>query len=72
MSERVGAFGTFNLATGLALLFASVVPGALWDLVGPQGTFVAGAALTALTLTGFLLIRGQVDGGKQLPSCDEG
>jgi MFS family permease len=48
---RGTAFGMFNLITGLALLAASVIAGALWDQVGPQGTFLAGAALTLLTLT---------------------
>ena len=47
---RGTAFGMFNLVTGLALLIASVVAGALWDMTGPQGTFLAGAAFTMLTL----------------------
>lgn len=38
------AFGMFNLMTGVALLFASAVAGAFWDVVGPQGTFLVGAA----------------------------
>ena len=41
---RGTAFGVFNLMTGVALLFASLVAGALWDMTGPQGTFLAGAA----------------------------
>src|SRR6266446_1416621 len=40
---RGTAFGMFNLITGLALLIASVIAGALWDVIGPGGTFVAGA-----------------------------
>jgi MFS family permease len=47
---RGTAFGVFNLVTGVAMLVASVMAGALWDLVGPQATFVAGALMTALTL----------------------
>jgi MFS family permease len=39
---RGTAFGMFNLITGLALLVASVSAGALWDVVGPQGTFLGG------------------------------
>jgi len=54
---RGTAFGMFNLVTGLALLVASVIAGALWDKVGPQGTFLAGAAFTVLTLIGLLPIR---------------
>jgi len=47
---RGTAFGVFNLVSGLALLAASVIAGALWDAVGPQGTFLAGAAFTSLAL----------------------
>jgi len=54
---RGTAFGMFNLITGLALLAASVIAGALWDQVGPQGTFLAGAALALLTLAALLVSR---------------
>ncbi|UDL92688.1 MFS transporter [Mesorhizobium sp. PAMC28654] len=54
---RGTAFGMFNLVTGLALLIASVVAGALWDMTGPQGTFLAGAVFTVLTLAGLLPVR---------------
>jgi MFS family permease len=54
---RGTAYGVFNLTTGLALLLASVIAGALWDLAGPQGTFLAGAAFTILTLIGLVPIR---------------
>jgi len=37
------AFGLFSLLTGLALLGASVVAGVLWDVLGPQATFLAAA-----------------------------
>jgi MFS family permease len=40
---RGSAFGLFNLATGLAMLAASVTAGLLWDGVGPAATFLAGA-----------------------------
>lgn len=49
---RGTAFGMFNLVTGLATLAASVIAGALWDAIGPAGTFLAGAAFTALALAG--------------------
>jgi len=49
---RGTAFGMFNLVTGIATLLASVIAGALWDSVGPAGTFLAGAAFTALALLG--------------------
>ncbi|HEX8238538.1 MAG TPA: MFS transporter [Allosphingosinicella sp.] len=41
---RGSAFGLFNLATGLAMLAASVAAGLLWDGFGPAATFLAGAA----------------------------
>jgi MFS family permease len=46
--QRGTAFGVFNLITGLALLVASLLAGILWDRSGPQATFLAGAALTAI------------------------
>ena len=51
---RGSAFGLFNLATGVALLVASVVAGALWDALGPEATFIAGAGLAALAGLGVL------------------
>jgi MFS family permease len=45
-AQRGTAFGVFNLVTGLALLAASVLAGALWDSGGPRLTFVTGAGLT--------------------------
>jgi MFS family permease len=47
---RGTAFGMFNLVSGVALLAASIIAGALWDLVGPGGTFFAGAVITAVAL----------------------
>ena len=47
---RGTAFGVFNLVGGIALLIASVVAGALWKIAGPEGTFLAGAAFTAVAL----------------------
>ncbi|MCG6909441.1 MAG: MFS transporter [Deltaproteobacteria bacterium] len=54
-SEFLGtAFGIFNLASGGALLLASVIAGGLWTAFGAPATFLAGAAFTALALLGFL------------------
>ena len=47
---RGTAFGVFNLVGGIALLIASIVAGALWEIAGPEGTFLAGAAFTAVAL----------------------
>lgn len=54
---RGTAFGVFNLITGLAMLLANIIAGALWDAFGPEGTFLAGAAFTILTLIGLLPVR---------------
>lgn len=54
---RGTAFGLFNLVNGLALLAASVIAGALWDVTGPQGTFLAGAVFAVLTVLGLLSVR---------------
>jgi MFS family permease len=47
---RGTAFGVFNLVSGIAMLFASVIAGALWGWPGPEGTFLAGAVFTAIAL----------------------
>jgi MFS family permease len=52
---RGTAFGVFNLASGIALLLASAVAGALWDAFGAAATFWAGAALALLTLLALAL-----------------
>jgi MFS family permease len=57
---RGTAYGFFNLLTGLAMLAASVIAGALWDATGPKGTFVAGACFAFLALAGLLGLRGRI------------
>jgi len=47
---RGTAFGVSNLVTGVALLAASVIAGALLDAFGPQGTFLVGAEFAVLTV----------------------
>jgi len=47
---RGTAFGAFNLASGLALLVASVLAGLLWDALGAAATFLAGAGFCCITL----------------------
>jgi MFS family permease len=58
---RGTAFGVFNLLTGIALLAASVVAGTLWDMTGPQGTFLAGAAFTVVALSGLFVVRARLE-----------
>ncbi len=47
---RGTAFGFFNLASGLAMLAASVVAGVLWDRLGAAATFYGGALFAMLAL----------------------
>jgi MFS family permease len=56
-AERRGAaFGIFSLVTGVALLFASVFAGWLWDVYGAPATFLGGATFTAVALAGWLVV----------------
>jgi len=52
---RGTAYGFFNLVSGLAMLFASVAAGALWDTFGAAYTFYAGAGFCILTIVLLLL-----------------
>ncbi len=56
---RGTAFGVFNLVSGVAMLFASVLAGLLWDRFGAASTFIAGAAIAGLALL-LLLLRERV------------
>jgi len=56
---RGTAFGVFGLATGFAILCASVFAGWLWDLRGPGATFLAGAGFSLVTLVSLLLYQGR-------------
>ena len=60
---RGTAFGVFNLATGIAMLFASVVAGSLWDAYSPKMTFLVGAGFTAIALIGLIIAQSRVRGG---------
>jgi len=44
------AFGVFNLASGVAMLCASVIAGGLWQFVGSAATFHVGAGFATLCL----------------------
>lgn len=52
---RGSAFGVFHLVSGIAMLLASLIAGALWDAFGAAWTFYAGAAFTAVALAGLLI-----------------
>lgn len=51
---RGTAFGVFNLVSGLGLLLASAVAGALWDRFGAAAPFAVAAPLALLTATAAL------------------
>ena len=55
---RGTAFGFFNLASGIAMLIASVLAGLLWDARGAAITFYAGAVFSGLALAMVALYRG--------------
>lgn len=57
---RGTAYGLFNLLGGAAMLAASVIAGALWDMSGPKGTFLAGAAFAGIALVGLLAVRDRI------------
>jgi MFS family permease len=54
---RGTAFGVFNLVTGFGLLVASIVAGWLWNSIGPEATFAAGAVFAAVCLAGLTMVR---------------
>ncbi|MCD6227849.1 MFS transporter [Candidatus Micrarchaeota archaeon] len=53
---RATALGTFHTMTGLAVLPASVIAGALWQF-NPPLTFIYGSALSTLTVMLFIAFR---------------
>lgn len=52
---RGTAFGLLSLSAGIGLLPANLLAGWLWDMVSPQATFLAGAAIAILALLIFAL-----------------
>jgi MFS family permease len=61
---RGTAFGIFNLASGVALLLASLIAGVLWSAVGAPAPFLAGAAFAALAAVGLILSKKSRRGGR--------
>jgi len=47
---RGTAFGFFNLVSGIAMLFASLLAGLLWDIYGASVTFYSGAIFAFIAL----------------------
>ncbi len=50
-------FGLFNLVSGIAMLLASAIAGALWSGFGASATFICGAGFALLTAAGLLFYR---------------
>ena len=57
---RGTAYGMYNLLGGAAMLAASVIAGAVWDVSGPIGTFLVGSALATVALVGLLVVGGRI------------
>ena len=54
---RATAYGVYSAFTGLALLPASVIFGALWEKFGPSASFYYGALLGLIALGVFIVLR---------------
>lgn len=59
---RGTGYGVFNLVSGVALLLASVIAGAFWQVLGPAATFAAGAGFAAVALIGLMALSGRLEG----------
>jgi MFS family permease len=53
-SFRATAFGLFNLVSGVALLLASVIAGAMWQGYGSSATFLVGAGFALIAIFGLM------------------
>jgi MFS family permease len=67
---RGTAFGMFNLVTGLALLAASVVAGAVWDWAGPAWTFASGAVFAVAAMACLAAWRRHFPAGRAIAVAD--
>jgi len=47
---RGTAFGFFNLVSGIAMLFGSLLAGLLWDIYSASVTFYSGAIIAFIAL----------------------
>ena len=59
---RGTAYGFFNLASGVAMLIASILAGFLWDQLGPAFTFYAGAIFCGAALLWLILYQVKYEG----------
>jgi MFS family permease len=59
---RGTAYGFFGLASGVAMLMASVLAGFLWDQLGASFTFYAGAVFCGIAVIGLILYQLRYEG----------
>jgi MFS family permease len=59
---RGTAYGFFSLASGVAMLMASVLAGFLWDRLGASFTFYAGAVFCGIAVIGLILYQLRYEG----------
>ena len=53
--ERIGtAYGLFHGSTGIGLLAASLIAGALWESVNPAAPFIFGAVISVIAVVAFM------------------
>lgn len=52
--KRATALGIYHAATGIMMLFASIIAGLLWDILGAPVPFVFGGSMAVLS--GLLLL----------------
>ena len=64
---RGTAFGMFSLVTGGALLLASVIAGGLWQALGAEATFLAGAVFAFVAALGLVPLRHRLAPGAVAP-----
>jgi len=55
MESRGTALGIYHAATGFMMLFASIIAGLLWDILGPAAPFIYGGGLAVLSSISLLL-----------------
>ena len=64
---RGTAFGVFNLVSGLGLLLASAIAGALWDFISPSASFVFGAVISILSVILIISFANNASAGTSTP-----
>lgn len=53
---KATALGTFHASIGLVALPGGIIAGLLWDIIGPEATFVYGFALSIISMGLFIFV----------------